>query len=63
MVKKSSEYRQSPGSDAWELSNVYRFILSCRAKRKAAERSPEPDSYNTRGVSENDSRATRILPE
>jgi hypothetical protein len=29
------------------LSNVYRFILECRAKRKAAESSSDSKGYNT----------------
>jgi hypothetical protein len=53
----------TPESAVDALSSVYCFILDCHVKRKAAEPTPEPDSYNTRGVSENDSRATGILPE
>jgi hypothetical protein len=41
------------------LSNVYRFILNCRANKKTAESTPELDSRNTRGESDG-SRAKRI---
>ena len=33
----------TPDAELNVLANVYRFILDCHAKKKAAEPSPEPD--------------------
>jgi len=39
----------APRADA--LSDVYRYVLECRAKRKTTESAPESKSYKTAGES------------
>jgi hypothetical protein len=43
----SSRPDTTPGAEVNVLANVYRFILDSRAKKMAAEPTPEPDSRTT----------------
>ena len=40
----------TPKAELDALANIYRFILGCHAKQKAAEPAPKPDSCNDTAV-------------
>ena len=51
----------TPEAELNVLANVYRFILDCHAKKKAAEPAPEPDGRNDGTKLQGDSADAQII--